>query len=291
LEAVPEVNTVLTLCGFARLVDGKDLDVLDLFGDFTDSLIDNMVDHNEKHTPAAQHVRFGVQRILCSKVVAHWVHQKHREGVIPNIDDLDIDILRENIHEMTIKSAADTNCDDKMFYLDKFNPKKYVLWACSFENYLDSDRGNTSKGSIIICDLSGRYESNAVDEYQHILWQTPHIGILAYNEDNHKVYCIYKDLMFATEGWTWFNRAPNGNGRAAYLLIKHHYRGDTETAVHAAEAAWLHHLHCHNESALPFKQYVTKLSELKCFELMADNDQQLSEAQKVKNFFGWDDFN
>jgi hypothetical protein len=39
-------------------------------------------------------------------------------------------------------------------------------------------------------------------------------------------------------------------------------------------------LHYRNEAALPFEQYVTKLSE--CFELMADNDQQLSEAQKVK---------
>jgi hypothetical protein len=87
------------LCGFAnpvdraRLVDGKDLDVLDLFGDFTNLLIDNMVDHDEKHTPAAQRVCVGVQHILHLKVVAHWVRQKRHKGVIPNIDELNIDVI------------------------------------------------------------------------------------------------------------------------------------------------------------------------------------------------------
>jgi hypothetical protein len=286
LEAVPEVNTVLILCGFAnpvdraRLVDGEDLDVLDSFGDFTDSLIDNMADRNEKRTPAAQRVRFGVQRILRLKAVAHWVRQKRREGVIPNIDELNIDVIRENVREMTIDSAADTKRDDKMFYPDKFNPKKYVSWARSFENYLDSVRGKAKVPLSYVIRPDGVNPADAVDEYQRILWQTPHTGI-AYNEDNREVYRIYKDLMIATDGWTWFNRAPNGDGRAAHLIIEHHYRGDAETAVRAAEAeARLHRLHYRNESALPFEQYVTKISE--CFELMADNDQQLSEAQKVK---------
>jgi hypothetical protein len=35
--------------------------------------------------------------------------------------------------------------------------------------------------------------ADAVDEYQHILWQTLHTGI-AYHEDNREVYHIYKDL-------------------------------------------------------------------------------------------------
>jgi hypothetical protein len=241
LEAVPEVNTVLTLCGFANpvnhacLVDGKDLDVLDLFGDFTDSLIDNMADRNEKRTPAVQCVCFGVQRILHLKAVAHWVHQKHHEGIAPNIAELNIEIICENTHEMTIDSAVDTKRDDKMFFLDKFNSKKYVSWARSFENYLDSVHGKAKVPLSYVIHPEGVNPADAVDEYQHILWQTPHAGI-TYNDDNQEVYHIYKDLMIATDGWTWFNRAPNGDGCAAHLIIKHHYHGDAETAVRAAEA-------------------------------------------------------
>jgi hypothetical protein len=181
---------------------------------------------------------------------------------------------------MTIDSAADTKRDDKMFYPDKFNPKKYVLWARSFENYLDSVRGKAKVPLSYVIRLDGVNPANAVDKYQCILWKTLHTGI-AYNEDNHEVYRIYKDLMIATDGWTWFNRAPNRDGHAAHLIIEHHYCGDAETAVRAAEVeARLHRLHYRNELALPFEQYVKKISE--CFELMADNDQQLSEAQKVK---------
>jgi hypothetical protein len=76
-----------------------------------------MVDHNKKRTPVVQHVHFGIQRILCLKAVAHWVHQKGHEGVVPSIDELNIDIIRKNICEMTIDSAADTKRDDKMFHL------------------------------------------------------------------------------------------------------------------------------------------------------------------------------
>jgi hypothetical protein len=286
LEAVPEVNTILTLCGFANpidqahLIEGEDLDVLDSFGDFTDTLIDNMADRNGKRSQAAQRVRFGVQHILRLKAVAHWVRKKRREGVIPDIGELNIGIICKIIREMTIDSISDMKQDDKMFYPDEFNPKKYVLWARSFENYLDSVRGKAKVPLSYVIRPEGANPADAVDEYQRILWQTPHAGI-AYGEDNREVYHIYKDLMIGTDGWTWFNCAPNGDGLAVHLLIEHHYCGDAETAVRAAKAeAQLHRLHYQNEAALPFEQYVTKLSE--CFELMADNDQQLSEAQKVK---------
>jgi hypothetical protein len=121
---------------------------------------------------------------------------------------------------------------------------------------------------------------DAVDEYQRTIWSAPHTGY-AFEEDNRLVYRIYKDIMVDTDGWTWFNRADNGNGRQAHQIITTHYRGTAETARRAAEAeAMLERLHYKSEASFSFEKYVTKMNE--CFELLKDNDQDLAEAQKVK---------
>jgi hypothetical protein len=88
--------------------------------------------------------------------------------------------------------------------------------------------------------------------------------------------------MVDTDGWTWFNRADNGNGRQAHQIISTtHYRGTAETARRAAEAeAMLERLHYKSEASFSFEKYVTKMNE--CFELLKDNDQDLAEVQKVK---------
>jgi hypothetical protein len=65
------------------------------------------------------------------------------------------------------------------------------------------------------------------------------------------------------------------------LLITQHYHGDAKTALHVAEAeATLNQLHYRNETSFLFQHYITRMSE--CFELMEDNNQGFSEAQKVK---------
>lgn len=113
-----------------------------------------------------------------------------------------------------------------------------------------------------------------------MLWTAPHTG-LAFREDNRLVYQIYKDLMIGTDGYTWFSRAPRGNGRAAHLLIEEHYRGDAEVALRAASAeARMKGLFYKQQSSMPFEKYLTRLNE--CWELMEDNDQFYSDAQKVK---------
>jgi hypothetical protein len=93
---------------------------------------------------------------------------------------------------------------------------------------------------------------------------------------------IYKEVMIDTNRWTWFSRGVEEDGRGAHQIITTHYWEDTETAHRrAAEAeAFLDHLHYKNEKAFPFKKYITRLN--KCFELLDENDQSISEAQKIK---------
>jgi hypothetical protein len=157
---------------------------------------------------------------------------------------------------------------------------KYVSWARSFENYLDSLRGKLGVPLSYILRPEDADPAEAADEYQRILWSAPFTGS-AFREDNRRVYRIYKDLMIGTDGWTWFNRATPGDGRDAHLILTRHYRGDAETALRAAEAeASLHRLHYRSEAVFPFERYITRMSE--CFELMEDNQQGFSEPQKVK---------
>jgi hypothetical protein len=128
--------------------------------------------------------------------------------------------------EHNIDASAD---EDKVGQLAKFDPKKYVAWARSFENYLDSLRGKLGVPLSYLLRPEDANPAQAAEEYQHILWSAPFTGS-SFWEDNRRIYRIYKDLMIGTDGWTWFNRATLGDGCSAHLIITRHYRGDAETA-------------------------------------------------------------
>jgi hypothetical protein len=213
------------------------------------------------------------------KAIAFWVRKRRREGAEIALEGLNEEVVCTLIREMTLASKEEKR-DDKLFYPNKFNPKKYISWAQSFENYLDSLKGKSKVPLTYIIRPDDADPEDAETEYQRMIWAAPHEGY-AYDEDNREVYRIYKDVMIDTDGWTWFSRADEGDGRGAHEIISLHYRGDAETARRAAEAeALLERLHYKNEASFSFERYITRLNE--CFELMDDNDQGLSEAQKVK---------
>jgi hypothetical protein len=277
------MNQVLTLCGFtkpieqAQLINRELLTDLDSIGDYTDDAIESMAKRVDR--PGDGHVGFGIGRITKFKAIAFWVRKQRQEGVAIAIDRLDADVIRGMICEMTI-AGTEPKKDDKLYYPEKFNPKKYISWARSFENYLDSVRGKSKVPLSYIIRPDDVDPAQATTEYQRMLWQAPHTGY-AFAEDNREVYRCYKDVMIDTDGWTWFNRAREGDGRHAHTIITTHYRGTAETARRAAEAeSMLERLHYKSEASFSFERYVTKMNE--CFELMEDNDQALSEAQKVK---------
>jgi hypothetical protein len=172
--------------------------------------------------------------------------------------------------------------DAKLYYPPAFDYKKYIQWERSLENYLDSRRGRSKIPLSYVIRPDDVNPEEAETEYERVIWSAPHEGI-AFEEDNREVYRIYKDLMNGTDGWAWFNQAQVGNGRQAHQLIVEHYRGTPEVARRAAEAeAALEKLHYINENAKPFEAYVSQMTEQ--FELLEDNDQGLSETQKVKYF-------
>jgi hypothetical protein len=288
LAEFPDLDQMLTMCGFtnamdrARLINYERFASLDAFGDYTDTMIESMADKNEKRSPAANRVLFGIQRVLYVKAVSFWVRKQRREGIPVSIDNLNPDVINQMIQEMNLERSMEAHADeDKVNQPGKFDPKNYVSWARSFENYLDSLRGKSGVPLSYLIRPEDADPLEAIDEYQRTLWSAPLAGT-HFREDNRRLYRIYKDLVVGTDAWTWFNRATVGDGRNAHLLLTRHYRGDAEVALRAAEAeADLNRLHYRgNEAVFSFNKYITRMSE--CFELMEDNQQGLSEPQKVK---------
>jgi hypothetical protein len=118
LAGVPEINQVLTLCGFtnpvdrARLVQIKQFDTLDSFGDFSDDSIEHMARKYER--PGPDQMRFGITRLVKMKAIAYWVRKQRREGLAATIDRLNNAVLAGTIREMTI-STEEAKKDEKMF--------------------------------------------------------------------------------------------------------------------------------------------------------------------------------
>jgi hypothetical protein len=242
LIAVPELDQMLIMCGFteamecARSLEYEHFPSLDAFGDYTDLMIESMAERNEKRTPAALRVCFRIQCILNIKAVAYLACKQRREGIIATIENLNPDVIAMLIREMNLRIDHElTSKDDKLFQPGEFEPRRYVSWARSFENYLDLLCGKSGVPLSYVIHPVDVVVANAADDYQRTLWSAPHNGP-AYRDNNRQVYRIYKDLMIGTDGWTWFNRTVNGDGSGAHLLIDQHYCGDAETALHASEA-------------------------------------------------------
>jgi hypothetical protein len=283
----PDVDHVLILCGFAnpvhrqKLVEQEGLDTMEAFGYIPDETIDRTARAWEAR--GRDRIPFGINRIIKLKAVAYWVRKSLREGSPVTIAVLTPAMVSAMIRERALEEAEGKR-DEKLFYPPQFDPTKYIAWERSFENYLDSRRGRSKISlSYIIRPVDADPET-ATTEYEKAILGAPHTGP-AFEEDNREVYRIYKDLMIGTDGWAWFNQAPVGNGRAAHRLIVNHYRGNPETARRAAQAeADIEKLVYYKENPphMTFEKYVSRLTEN--FVLLEDNDQGLSETQKVKQF-------
>jgi hypothetical protein len=103
------------------------------------------------------------------------------------------------VQEMNLERDMDAD-EDKVGQPNKFDPRNYVSWACSFENYLDSLRGKSGVPLSYLLRPEGANPAEAVlDEYQRVLWSAPFTGN-HFREDNRRLYRIYKDLMVGTDG-------------------------------------------------------------------------------------------
>jgi hypothetical protein len=283
IDPMAQVHQALTLCGViedierVRIIVFEGINSILFMGNLMDEEIEKMAQRLAKRTPANTRVILGMGQIKRLKTFAYWVRKMRREGKPLDIDALDAAALDGVADEVALTMTS--KADEKLFYPPPFDAKKYVAWARSFANYLDSRIGKSDVPLSYVIRPADTNPDDAVDEYQRVIWSAPHEGF-AYKEDNRLVYRIYKDLINGTDGWAWFSMAAEGNGRAAHLHLQQHYLGDDSNARRAVQAkATLEKLHYKNESVFPFEDYFTRLHE--CFEALDDNNQGLIDAHKV----------
>jgi hypothetical protein len=283
VDLLAQVHQAFTVCGIVQDIDRvriivfEGINSITFLGNLTDDEIEKMAVRLAKRTPANTRVFLGMGQIKRLKTLAYWIRKMRREGQAIDIDNLDEAQLDSVADEVALTTP--TKPDEKLFYPLAFDSTKYVSWSRSFANYLDSRIGKANVSLSYIIRPVDADPEQAVDEYQRVLWMTPHHGP-AFEDDNRQVYRIYKDLIVGTDGWAWFSMAPEGNGRAAHRFLQQHYLGDDANARRAVQSkAYLERLHYKNEATFAFKEYVTRLHE--CFEALEDNNQGLIDAHKV----------
>ena len=98
---------------------------------------------------------------------------------------------------------------------------------------------------------------SALDEYTHALWAAS-LEPRQFCVNNREVLHLYKDLLTKTVSQTWFEKVNDGDGRAAYLLLREHYAGEAHDQRCAASAmAKLKILLWNNVASFPFEKYLT----------------------------------
>ena len=121
---------------------------------------------------------------------------------------------------------------------------------------------------------------NAPDEYTRAKWAVS-FDTQHFIDDNREVYHLLKDLLTKTEGATWFEKVREGNGQAAYLLLKEHYIGEAHDMRRAAAAnAKIETLFWRNEASFSFEKFLTRMNE--AFKELEDAQKPLFEQQKVQ---------
>jgi hypothetical protein len=98
----------------------------------------------------------------------------------------------------------------------------YKNWIKKVMNYLDSRMGKAGVPLSYVLRADGVNIDDAPDEYTRSLWAAS-FETRQYRDDNREVYHLFKDLLTKTEGATWFEKAKDGDGRAAHFLLREHY--------------------------------------------------------------------
>jgi len=145
---------------------------------------------------------------------------------------------------------------------------------------LDSRTGKSGVPlSYVICPITAD-PAGAQDENTRVLWAAS-LQTTKYCEDNREVYHLFKNLLTKTEGATWFEKAKDGDGRAAHLLLREHYVGEAHDMRRAALAnAKLESLFWRSEASFPFEKFLTRMNE--AFKELEDAGQPLYPSQKVQ---------
>ena len=270
----------LTPAEMARLMLVEHFNSINNLGFFDAKEISSIVSDYAKLPANATRIVFGITRMKRFQAVAHWVRKQTRVGAVIDYHDLTAATLNAEIIELTLSRSDEAAKSSERLYPAKFEPSKFVPWTETMRNFLDGIRGENGVALSYVIRPEVVDLTLIQDEVQRAIFLAPHTGP-AYEADRRQVYRYLKGVLLGTDGWAWFEAAPEGDGRTAWFNLTEHYNGPTELRRRANEAeAKLVNLHYRNESAFSFERYITKLKEY--YHDLEEAGQGYTDWQKVK---------
>ena len=141
----------------------------------------------------------------------------------PDINTLDNVTLHNLVVEMNAKEE-DKERDSLDLKLKDFDAKDFDDWSKSFIVYLDSIAGGAGTPLSYVVRSEDADPDDATNVHDRQIWLARLDGPI-FENDNLVVHCALHNLLISTSGFTWFEQALDGDGRAAFKALTDHYKG------------------------------------------------------------------
>jgi len=191
--------------------------------------IDSFAKKLQALLPKRGGIHLGHMHVLCLKAFLYWLKNLTRCNI--DLYDINKDFgqykLEESIKALEVFKEVKKNKDSKTKAPDKFQPHSLWGWTQFNQdllNYLLSIRGISGVPLSYII----RKEEHLVvapqgeDGVKELIQLAPLNGV-AYLEDKKRMYCIIRDAVSGTDGWTWMQDIHNKDGRQAIVHLRDHY--------------------------------------------------------------------
>lgn len=279
-----DLHQIFTIIGLTpdkmtRFMDIEHFTTIADFGIYNTAEIARMVSDYSRLV-AARCIIFGLNCTKKLQAIVFWVRKQLRMGHM--IDALAITPATNlnDITELNLETSDEAVKSMDKLYPGKFTPLSFCTWTEGMPNFLSSIRGESGIPTVYVIRDANINPNTARDPAELMILSAPHAGP-AYVADNRIVYSYLKNSLLGTEGWAWFQEAPEGNGRQAWLNLTTHYNGPTELRRRAAEAITrLEQIIYKSETQFPFEKYATRLKE--CFRDLEEAGQAWTEWSKVQ---------
>ncbi len=152
---------------------------------------------------------------------------------------------------------------------------------CENSKIFSSLRGIS--GISLIYVIQEKETDNVTPPGEDAIQELVHLAPLegpVYLEDKRCIYCIIRDAVFGTKGWTWIQDVKNEDGRSAIKHLCNHYDGLGARTCRVQDAKeTLKACHYKLETTFQFQSYVSVLKD--CFAMLADDEHPVTKCNKL----------
>ena len=239
-----------------------------------------MVESFSKHSPAANHIIFGMQRIKWLISLMHWAQDHQLCSEDPDLDDIaNTDEFKEALlvwaqpASLQKTDAEQVDTISKAMDPGKFNDKK--KWPDFWVPLSYVVRENASPG----------HETSYGNDFIACSIACAPLDDASFQANARNVHKLLTSFLVTDSAEQWIkDLAPHVNGRRDMEALNNHYGGEGNASRRIATAEKLHEsLHYKSERSLPFNTFLDRMQKM--FNIFKEEEEQLTENAKVRELF------